>query len=80
MAFLCPLCNGLEIKNIPCEKCGGAAEDIGAVRDYFDSYSPYLDFKITNKLNGVPPDQCLHVFRCRGCGLESKIAIGMVEL
>ena len=79
MDFLCPLCNGLERKVIVCEKCGGIMEDRGAVQEYFDDYSPYLDLEITRKVDGVPRDQCLHVFGCDTCGTDTRIAIGMVE-
>ncbi|MGI6704339.1 MAG: hypothetical protein ACOX42_10070 [Clostridia bacterium] len=79
MEYLCPLCNGLESKTIPCGGCGGTMEDKGAIQEYFDDYSPYLDLEITRKLDGVPRDQCLHIFRCDRCGMDKKIAIGMVE-
>jgi hypothetical protein len=79
MEYLCPLCNGLERKVIVCEKCGGCMEDRGAVQEYFDDYSPYLDLEITRRVNGVPRDQCLHIFGCDTCGADKRVAIGMVE-
>ncbi|MDD3299052.1 MAG: hypothetical protein PHS13_08310 [Firmicutes bacterium] len=79
MEYLCPLCNGLERKIILCERCGEAMEDKGAIQEYLDDYSPYLDLEITRKLDGVSRDLCLHIFKCDRCGLDKRIAIGMVE-
>ncbi len=53
--------------------------DKGAVHEYFDDYSPYLDLEMTRRIDSVPSDQCLHIFVCEECGLESKIAIGLIE-
>lgn len=80
MEFLCPLCNGLEKKTIICEQCGNPMEDKGSIQEYFDDYSPYLDLEITRRVDGVPADQCLHLFGCENCGTLRKIAIGMIEL
>lgn len=80
MEFLCPLCNGLERRIILCEKCGNPMKDKGAIQEFFDDYSPYLDLDITRNIDGVATDQCLHLFGCENCGEIKEIAIGMVEL
>ncbi len=79
MELLCPLCNGLERKVILCEGCGNCMEDKGAIQEYLDDYSPYLDLEITRRVDGVPDDQCLHIFGCEACGSIKKVAIGMIE-
>ncbi len=79
MELLCPLCNGLETKTIVCGQCGANMEDKGAIQEYFDDYSPYLDLDITRRVDGVPGDLCLHIFWCEACGAHKRIAVGMVE-
>jgi len=50
-------------------------DDQGAVVNYYDDYSPYLLDEITNNVDGVGKDQCLHLFRCTSCGFEHNYAI-----
>lgn len=79
MEYLCPLCNGLEKIGVECPRCGEPMEDKGCVQEYLDDYSPYLDMEITRKVDGAPPDQCLHVFSCSNCSHTKMVAVSMVE-
>lgn len=51
----------------------------GAIQDFFDDYSPYLDADITRKVDGVSGDQCLHLFYCSTCNSDRRISINLVE-
>ncbi|HHV47061.1 MAG TPA: hypothetical protein GXX53_09270 [Tissierellia bacterium] len=75
MKYVCPLCNGLYTVQRNCIKCNGSMDDQGAVVNYHDNYSPYLLDEITNNVDGVRKDQCLHLFRCTDCGFEESYAI-----
>lgn len=68
MEFLCPLCNGLSKTNKICSECGNLMEDRGRIQDYYDDYSPYLSYGITDVLDGEPGDICQHIFNCPICG------------
>lgn len=68
MEHLCPLCNGMvEIQNI-CSKCGSIMKDGGRVQDFYDDYSPYLSYGITDIMDGEPDGICQHIFKCPVCG------------
>lgn len=75
MKLVCPLCNGLYKIHKVCTKCSGSMEDQGAVVNYYDDYSPYLLDEITNNVDGVGKNQCLHLFHCKDCGFENNFAI-----
>lgn len=70
MEFLCPLCNGLAKMNIVCGKCGSDMEDKGRIQDYYDDYSPYLNYGLTDLQDGEPDDICQHIFCCPVCGYD----------
>jgi hypothetical protein len=73
--YVCPLCNGLYTIQKTCIRCNEPMDDQGAVVNYYDDYSPYLLDEITNNVDGVGKDQCLHLFRCTSCGFEHNYAI-----
>ncbi|KAB3529783.1 hypothetical protein F8154_14430 [Alkaliphilus pronyensis] len=75
MESVCPICNCLYSYNIKCPKCGGAMKDYGVIQDYFDDYSPYLDRSITEEIDGVPKDECMHIFYCEVCDWDHRVAI-----
>jgi len=79
LEYLCPLCNGLEDITLACKNCGGVMRNAGAIQDFFDDYSPYLDADITRKVDGVSGDQCLHLFYCSTCNSDRRISINLVE-
>ncbi|MBH0228688.1 hypothetical protein [Halobacillus yeomjeoni] len=48
--------------------------DQGRVTDYLDDYSPYLDQKWTDLVDGdldsSLTNECVHLFVCEDCGLN----------
>ncbi len=79
MEYLCPLCNGLDQPEVRCRRCGEIMENCGAIQEYYDDYSPYLDMHVTRMIDGVSGDQCLHVFFCKGCNGIRSVAVNLVE-
>lgn len=75
MEYLCPLCNGLAEFNRYCRNCKNNMEDSGRVQDYYDDYSPYLSYSITNVMDGEPQDVCQHLFTCPVCGNDDVVNI-----
>lgn len=75
MKLVCPLCNGLYKIHKLCKECQESMEDKGAVVNYYDDYSPYLLDEITNNVDGVGKDKCLHHYRCPECGYEENFVI-----
>lgn len=51
----------------------------GAIQDFLDDYSSYLDFGITRLVDGVSSDECLHLFYCSTCGSDRRVSINLVE-
>jgi len=78
MNLICPLCNGLEYYNIRCEKCKNKMADKGRITDYYDNYSPYLEMSITELVDGVKNNQCLHLFTCEYCGNSKELVIDKI--
>ncbi|WP_139205862.1 hypothetical protein [Halobacillus alkaliphilus] len=70
----CGICNGWGETGYPCPKCKGTMEDQGRITDFLDDYSPYLDQKWTNLVDGDEDssitDECIHLFICGQCGLK----------
>lgn len=70
----CGICNGWAASERPCPKCEGTMRDQGRVTDFLDDYSPYLDQKYTNLVDGdldsSATDECVHLFVCEDCGLN----------
>lgn len=79
MKLVCPLCNGLYTIQFNCEKCNSIMEDHGAKVNYYDDYSPYLLDDITNNVDGVMRNECVHVFYCPNCGHETNYVIERKE-
>lgn len=65
----CPLCNGLIDIYEFCPDCGGKMEDGGAIDEYLDPYSPYIE--ITNK-EQFGDNKCLHLIYCPCCGRDKR--------
>lgn len=53
-------------------------DDCGRVQDYYDDYSPYLNYSITDKADGEPPGICQHLFTCHNCGRDMAVNIKKV--
>lgn len=79
MELICPLCNGLINYEVNCPTCGSEMSNQGPVVDYLDEYSPYLSNSITQKVDGVPQDQCVHLYQCEKCNRDKRIIIDRVK-
>jgi hypothetical protein len=78
MDNICPLCNNLYNIPIPCTRCTEFMKAQGAIQDYFDDYSPYLDYDITSRIDGADKDNCVHLYSCMHCGHDTRISIAKV--
>ncbi|SHK15408.1 hypothetical protein [Paramaledivibacter caminithermalis] len=78
MEQICPLCNGLQEYEVECEECKGKMIDKGRMSDYYDNYSSYLDMNITELIDGVQSDKCVHLFSCSDCKNDKRITIDKV--
>lgn len=79
MKLVCPLCNGLYKIEYKCVKCNTIMEDKGAKVNYYDDYSPYLLDEISDEVDGVRRDECVHVFQCPNCGHRGDYSIERKE-
>ncbi|TGB05316.1 hypothetical protein [Halobacillus salinus] len=70
----CGMCNGWLEEKKPCPRCDGTMYDKGRVTDFLDEYSPYLDAKYTDLVDGDKDssntDECVHMFVCNKCGFQ----------
>lgn len=73
MEKVCPICNGLSVINLQCEKCKGTMKDMGRVQEYTDSYAGQLDIN-----DGI--DYCMHLFKCIECNSIKRIKISKINL
>lgn len=78
MEQICPLCNGLIEHEVKCEKCNEKMKDNGRIADYYDNYSSYLEMSITELIDGVSNDKCVHIFACPDCNYDKRIAIDKI--
>ena len=71
MDGICPLCNGIEHYKLSCPICENHCEDKGRAVDYDDKYSPYLDYDVSAKVDGLTEQNsnqyCTHMFNCPDC-------------
>lgn len=72
---ICPLCNGLIQYERNCSKCGAPMEVLDRIENYYDNYSPYLSYNITDMNDGDPFDICTHVLVCRNCNNKEILRI-----
>ncbi len=75
MESICPICNSLSSYIVKCPNCGSQMEDMGVIQDYFDDYSPYLSMDITKRVDGAPAKACTHLFYCKECKNDKRVAI-----
>lgn len=80
MDLVCPFCNGIQETNKSCPKCSNTMGDDGPIVNYLDDYSPYLSNDITQLVDGVPHDQCLHLFSCSKCGYDERVIVNRVSM
>lgn len=78
MEIICPLCNGLREFQIDCEKCREGMKDRGRIAEYYDNYSSYLDISITELIDGVCNDECVHIFTCKNCNHDKRVSIDKI--
>ena len=79
MSLVCPLCNSLVDKKMKCLQCKEEMNDVGPVVDYLDSYSPYLSRDITQLVDGVDHNECIHIFKCDCCGYDREMIVEMIN-
>lgn len=84
MAFICPLCNGMEAPSPHCPQCGEAMGDQGMIEDFFGPYSPYQerDLYMWQQEIGSPElgdDYCVHLFYCPHCQYDYHVPIKLIE-
>lgn len=75
MEDVCPLCNALTSYVIYCERCNGTMKDGGRIQDFYDDYSPYLSYALTNLMDGEPKNICQHLFTCKNCSSDKVINV-----
>ena len=75
MNWICPICNGIASYVVKCSDCGKQMEARGAIQEYFDDYSPYLDKSITQQVDGVEHNRCVHIFYCPNCLNDKRITV-----
>lgn len=80
MSWICPICNGLASYLVRCSDCSRQMDARGAIEDYFDNYSPYLDKDITETMDGVEEGRCVHIFYCPSCGQDKRIVINQIKM
>lgn len=78
MEMICPVCNGLNECDIECEKCSGEMTNRGRIAEYYDNYSSYLEMSLTEKIDGVPSDKCVHLYACLDCNYDKRVTIDKV--
>ena len=72
---ICPVCNGLIDYVAYCEWCGGRMEIEDRVENYYDDYTPYLSYELTDLNDGDSSQICRHICFCRNCSSQGVVAI-----
>lgn len=80
MDLLCPTCNGLYNIDNQCDNCGTNMVNQGPIQNFFDDYSPYLNYGITEKVDGVDYDKCLHLYVCYNCGADKQMEVNKIRI
>lgn len=80
LEYLCPLCNGLIQYEKKCSKCMSYMMDRGRVQDYYDDYSPYLSYSITDIMDEEPANICQHIFACPVCEYDDVVNINKMYM
>ena len=77
--YICPLCNGIIEFVKFCPVCGQKMDVLDRVENYFDDYSPYLSYEITDMNDGGEKGICTHMSVCRLCGYKTLINIESIK-
>ncbi len=80
MELVCPLCNAMVSYLLKCPKCNHSMENTGTIQDYLDDYSTYLPMDLTQRIDGVSKEYCMHLFYCKHCNSDKRIAIDRVSI
>jgi hypothetical protein len=72
---ICPVCNGLIDYMRYCPKCGEKMEILDRVENYYDDYSPYLSYELTDLNDGDINYICSHICLCSSCGNRGVVGI-----
>ncbi len=80
LELVCPLCNGIDEMNMSCQMCSEKMKDHGPIVNFFDDYSPYLSNDMTQLVDGVPHDQCVHLFSCEKCKHDKQVIVNRVRV
>ena len=81
MAYLCPVCNGLNLLQSNCTHCNHHLDDYGRVDQIWGPYAPYReidDLKMTNGFEDFENHKCIHLASCPSCGKDQLIAINEI--
>lgn len=70
--YICPVCNGLVEYVRYCPVCGEKMDILDRIENYYDDYSPYLSYELTDLNDGDSPHICSHVSLCRNCGYKDN--------
>ena len=77
---ICPVCNGMFDYVRNCRRCGSVMEILDRFENYYDDYSPYLSYELTDMNDGDPQNVCSHLSLCPNCGEREIVDIrNMVE-
>ncbi|MCL6639264.1 MAG: hypothetical protein K6T80_06240 [Firmicutes bacterium] len=77
---VCPLCNGLYELNQTCASCGGPFIDRGALQDFYDDYSAYLDQALYEDGYRCNRDEyCVHLFACPRCHVDKTFVFRRLD-
>lgn len=58
-----------------CPRCGEKMEILDRVENYYDDYSPYLSYELTDMNDGDIRYICSHISLCRNCGNRDVVGI-----
>jgi hypothetical protein len=72
---ICPVCNGLMEYTKYCPRCGEKMQIYDRVENYYDDYSPYLSYELTDLNDGDASNICSHFWYCRNCGNQDIVKI-----
>lgn len=75
MLNICPVCNGLIEYIKYCTRCGSKMNILDRVENYYDNYSPYLSYELTDLNDGDVNYICSHECICPKCGKREVVGI-----
>jgi hypothetical protein len=76
--WICPVCNGFDVLNHTCPRCGRLLDDMGRLSDYYNPYSPYREIdhiKLTNGFIDQMLHRCIHLLHCPHCDCQLHQAV-----